>query len=292
MLINQSNLEALFTGYKTAFNEAFSGVQPQWDRVATLVPSTGKAEHYGWLGQFPALREWVGDRVVKNLQAHDWRISNRAFESTVAVPRSDIEDDTYGVYTPLFSQMGDQSAKHPDSLVFALLASGFSELCYDGQYFFDSDHPVGNSTVSNYQSGSGNPWFLLDTRQPIKPLIFQRRRDYQLRQMTRSDDEQVFMRDEYRYGVDARVNAGFGLWQLAYGSKADLTASNYATAYADMMAMENDEGQPLGVSPNLLVVGPSNRAAALEIVMAERNSSGATNVNRNSAEVLVVPWLT
>ena len=53
----------------------------------------------------------------------------------------------------------------------------------------------------------------------IKPVIFQRRRDYDLRRMDMRDDEHVFMRDNYRYGVDARVNAGYGLWQLAYGSK-------------------------------------------------------------------------
>ena len=61
----------------------------------------------------------------------------------------------------------------------------------------------------------------------IKPVIFQRRRDYDLRRMDTRDDEHVFMRDAYRYGVDARVNAGYGLWQLAYGSKQTLNADNY-----------------------------------------------------------------
>jgi micrococcal nuclease len=32
------------------------------------------------------------------------------------------------------------------------------------------------------------------------------------------------MSEEYRYGVRARCNAGFGLWQLAYASKAELNA--------------------------------------------------------------------
>ena len=32
---------------------------------------------YGWLGSFPRLREWIGDRVIRNLSVHDWRIKNR-----------------------------------------------------------------------------------------------------------------------------------------------------------------------------------------------------------------------
>ena len=29
------------------------------------------------------------------------------------------------------------------------------------------------------------------------------------------------MRKEYLYGVDGRYNAGYGLWQLAYGSTGE-----------------------------------------------------------------------
>lgn len=28
----------------------------------------------------------------------------------------------------------------------------------------------------------------------------------------------MFFQDEYLYGVNARYNTGYGLWQLAYGS--------------------------------------------------------------------------
>ncbi len=291
MIINQASLTDLFTGFKAAFAGAFQGVTPNWQRIATLVPSTTKQEKYAWLGQFPRMREWLGDRQIKSMASHDYAIKNKKFESTVAVPRDDIEDDTYGVYTPLFGEMGYSAATHPDELVFGLLAAGFATPCYDGQYFFDTDHPVGGASVSNMQAGGGNPWYLLDTRRPLKPLILQRRRDYALKAMTKVDDEAVFMRDEYRYGVDARVNTGFGFWQQAYGSQAALDGGNFASALAAMMAFSSDEGRPLGVNPDLLVVGPSNRAAALEVVKAERNANGATNINRDAVEVLVVPWL-
>ncbi len=296
MIINQGNLSALFTGFQSAFNNGFNGAQVDWEKVATKVTSQTRDEKYGWLGQFPRLREWVGDRQVKSLAAHDYAVKNKKFESTISVPRDDIEDDSYGVFNPLFQSMGDAAKTHPDELVWALLAAGFTTTCYDGQYFFDTDHPVGDpeagfTSVSNYQSGSGNPWFLLQTSRPLKPIIFQERRAYALKSMVKEDDSNVFMRDEYLYGVDARGNVGYGFWQQAFGSKATLDTASFDANYAAMMAFKSDEGRPLGIKPDLLVVGSSNRAAALDVVLSERLASGASNKNYKAVEVLVVPWL-
>lgn len=291
MIINQANLTALFTGYKAAFNQGFRGITPQWQAIATLVPSTTREEKYGWLGQFPRLREWIGDRHVKNLSAGDYSIKNKKYESTISVPRDDIEDDSYGVFSPLFQEMGHAAATHPDDLVFTLLAAGFTSLCYDGQYFFDVDHPVNGASVSNMQAGAGTPWYLMDASRPLKPLIFQKRRDYALKSMVNMDDERVFMSDEFRYGIDARANAGYGFWQQAFGSKATLDAGNFQSAVAAMMAFTSDDGKPLGIKPTTLVCGPANRAAALTVVQTEHLASGASNINFKAVDVMVVPWL-
>lgn len=292
IIVNRDSLNAMYNGFKTAFNNAFVGVKPMWEKVATLVPSSSKVENYGWLGQFPRLREWVGDRLVKGIAASGYAIANKKFEASVGVPRDDIEDDSYGVLSPLFASMGQASATHPDELVFPLLAAGFSTVCFDGQYFFDSDHPVGAGVASNTGGGSGSGWYLLDTSRPLRPIIFQKRRDYALTSLTDTKDEAVWMRDEYRYGVDARVNVGYGFWQLAYGSKATLDATNFNAAVAAMMAYTSDEGRPLGVTPNLLVVAAANRAAAKALIEAETLASGASNTNFRAVELYVCPWLT
>lgn len=201
-----------------------------------------------------------------------------------------------GQYNVLFSQLGQDSANHPAELLYGLIKSGFNTLCYDGQYFFDTDHPVVDAngvtqSVSNFGGGAGNPWYLFDTTKVIKPFIFQKRQDYKFVALDNPDDPNVFNKKEYVFGVDARCNVGFGLWQLAYASRQGLTAANYATGRSAMMSVQSDNGQPLGIVPNLLVVGPSNEAAAREIATAERNAAGATNVWRGTVEVLVVPWL-
>jgi phage major head subunit gpT-like protein len=299
MIINQGNLSRLYTGFKTSFNEGLGMAKSMYERIATVVPSSTREEKYGWLGKVPRFRKWVGDRVIQNIMAHDYAIKNEPYEVTIGVDRDDIDDDQYGVYSALFKEMGFATAAHPDELVWALAQAGFGGslgLCYDGQFFFDTDHPVidenGDTiSVANTDGGAGSPWFLLDTNRPLKPIIFQRRKNYDFQAMNKPDDTNVFMRKEFIYGVDARVNVGFGFWQFAWGSKQALDATNYAAAREALTGMKGDYGRPLGVMPNLLVVGPSGESAGRKLLNSEVNAAGATNEWKGTAELLVVPWL-
>ena len=295
MIINRANLNMLFTGYKASFQNAFSGITPDFMPFTLEVPSVNSVEQYGWLGNSTAFREWIGDRVIQNLALHDYSIKNKPFENTVGVSRESIEDDSYGLFNPLMGQLGQDSANHPSTLIYELLAGGFAGKCYDGQFFFDTDHPVANKagaevSVSNFQGGSGTAWYLLDTSRVMKPVILQKRKNYNFVSMDKETDENVFMRKEFIYGVDARLNAGYGLWQLAYASKEALDATSFNAAYAAMQNMTGDRGKKLGIKPALLVVPPTLRAKALEIINAEQ-INGTTNINRNAVDVLVTPWL-
>ena len=296
MIINSGNLKTLNVAFKAAFAQAFTDALVDYDQIVLEVKSTTGTEEYGWLGQTTGFREWIGDRVIQNLKQHGYSIKNRTFENTVGVPREAIEDDQYGVYTPLMAQLGQDAKEHPAELVYALLKDGFNQKCYDGQNFFDTDHPVLNKageeqSVSNFQGGSGTSWFLLDTTRMIRPILLQKRKPYNFVAKNQETDENVFTRKEFVYGVDARLNVGFGLWQLAYGSKEALDASSFNDAYASMQSLKGDNERPLNIRPKLLVVPPTLREAALEVVKAERNAAGATNINRDVVDVLVTPWL-
>ena len=296
MIINTSSLQDLFVAFHAAFKAAFSEAPAHFMRIAMKTNSSTEEEIYAWLGQFPAMREWLGDRHIKGLQAHDFKIKNRKFESTVAVPRDKIEDDRYGVFAPMFSEMGRLAKQHPDELIFSLLADGENALAYDGQPFFDTDHVSWDAAgkeaaVSNLQAGALEPWYLFDTSKVVKPLIWQERVPYEFRALNKPEDENVFMRDEHLYGVRARVNAGVGLWQLALKSKGDLTDANYEAARAAMMALRGDGGRLLGIMPNLLIVPPALEAKARKLIVAATGDAGASNVWANSAELIVVPQL-
>ena len=174
MRLTSATLDALRIGFKTTYQDAFDKEASRDDylQIAEVVNSTTGEEKYGWLGELPGMREWIGARVVHGLAEHDYAIKNKDFELTVAVDRNHILDDTLGTYSTRFRALGRASARHPNQLVFAALAGGFDTDCYDGQYFFDTDHPViaENGTkmsVSNYGGGAGTAWYLLATNEII-----------------------------------------------------------------------------------------------------------------------------
>lgn len=296
MDINSTNLQILYRAFNTAFQNGFAGVGTFWQMIASLVPSGTSQEDYGWLGDIKAMREWIGDRVINSIAQHGYAIKNKSWELTQGVDRDKIEDNQVGMYNPLFQMMGDSAAKHPDELIFALLLAGFATTCYDGQYFFDTDHPVlqpdgTTASVSNYQAGAGNPWFLMDLSRPLKPLIFQQRRPPKFVAMDKETDRDVFMRKEYLYGIDCRDNAGFGFWQMAYGSKDVLDKANFEDAYNAMGALKKENGQPLGIKATHLVVGTSNSSAGRTITEAQLINGGDSNINFNRVKLIECPWL-
>ena len=301
MIINSATIREAFQSFNTVFNKAFEETGTQYEKVAMIVPSTTRDESYAWLGAVPSMREWIGNREIKNLAAYGYTIQNRDFELTVSVPRNDVEDDRIGVYGPMFQDLAYSAKCHPDKLVFGLFPRSFTELCFDGKPFISSGHPSGmkgkvqsnkgtykltpdsygaartqmmcitndqgevlnivpdllvvapqkeaiartilmaeeiHQEVNIYRDTAellvvpelaANPeqWFLLCTKRPVRPFIFQNRRQPRLVAKDRPNDDNVFWDREFIYGVDSRCSAGYGLWQLAFGStgEADMPAS-------------------------------------------------------------------
>jgi phage major head subunit gpT-like protein len=296
MIINRAALDGIFTSFRADYQAGTLAAKPLKDRFAMTSQSSTREETYGWLGAYNSLREWIGDRQLNGLVAHGFTIKNRTFENTVSVSREDIEDDMIGVYSGAFQLMGADAAMHPDKLIFELLRAGTTSTCYDGQNFFDTDHPINPDsatagTVSNcdmVNPSDAPEWVLMDTSKVIKPFIFQRRKDYTFVAKDQDSDENAFMRNEYVYGVEARVNAGYGLWQLAYGSNKDLSYANYATARAAMMKLKAPNGNPLGIVPDVLLVSPDYEAKARDLILTPKYNDGAMN---GTAEIIVCPWL-
>lgn len=294
--ITRELLARINTGFKALFQGAFDGASGDWKQIAEHVKSTAQIETYTWLGAIPGMREWIGERFVKKLDRAAYVLRNRKFEATIGVAADDVADDQVGNYAPAFKGLGEAAANHPNELVFEALTKGFDLVCYDGQNFFDTDHPVvvdGEETsVSNMQAGAGPAWFLLCTQKSVKPLVYQDRETPELVEKTdpKSSDA-VFMTDQYLYGAKSRGAAGHTYWQLAFGSKADLTPENYEAARTAMMSLKDDEGKSLNIVPNLLVVGPALEGKAKKIVQASKLANGADNLNQGTAEMLMSTYL-
>lgn len=295
MLVNNAALTQLRIGFSAAFNKGLEMAPKIADQIATTVPSSTASNLYGWLGAIPGLKKWIGEREIQKVEDNDYQIKNEDFELTIGVKRNDIEDDNYGVYTPLMTSMGESTGYHKEERVAEAVKDGFAKACYDKKPFYSDSHKVGDKTVSNktnavldaesfqearqammsLKNEKGKPlnivpdvllvppalehtakmileaeivngttninkglakvvvwpeladkptqWHLLCTTRSLKPFIFQERKKAKFTSLTKDTDENVFMNNEFLYGVDARDGVGYGFWQMAYGSTGDET---------------------------------------------------------------------
>ena len=229
-----------------------------------------------------------------------YAIINKKYEATLGVDRVDIEDDNLGVYRTRAQAEANAVISFFEQGIADLLKNGFTNFCFDGQPFFDTEHPVYPETdgsgeaadVSNIiGDGSGKPWFLLSLSGVLKPFILQERSAPEMDEITEPKNEYVFMKDKYLFGVRYRGNFGYGFWQQAVASKTALTASNYEAARLAMQTFKRDGGDPMGITPTHLVVDPTNESAARQILEAQYIGGGNSNPNFHTAELIVSPWL-
>lgn len=141
---------ATLRGLSAKFDAGFAAASPFYPQLCTIFPSKGADEQYGWLGSMPGVREWTGDRIFNSLRAAHFTLANKLWESSVAIEKDDIDDDRLGMYGPQLEALGAEAAYHPDELLTQVLVAGESSACFDGQYFYDTDHSWGDSgTQSN-----------------------------------------------------------------------------------------------------------------------------------------------
>jgi phage major head subunit gpT-like protein len=118
--------------------------------VSNLFDSNQESETYKWLGQAPVMREWIGGRQAKALRDAGVTITNKTFEATLEVLLDEIRRDKTGQVMVRVRELAQRTNGHWAKLLTDLLIAAESTACYDGQFFFDTDHSEQDSgTQSN-----------------------------------------------------------------------------------------------------------------------------------------------
>ena len=143
-------MDVLFQGFNTNFLNGLEKVPASWQKFCSVIPSGTASNVYPFLEQFGGMREWIGERVTKDLASRKMEVLNRDFEETVAVPGNDIEDDQYGIYSTLIAQMGCHAARLWHDLAVEALVS--NPLWADDLNFFSSERLYGENTICNLSS--------------------------------------------------------------------------------------------------------------------------------------------
>jgi Mu-like prophage major head subunit gpT len=113
--------------------------------VSNLFTSDQASETYNFLGQSPAMREWVGGRQAKGFSGNGLTIVNKHYEATLEITKRDRRRDKTPQIEARVQEFADRAQTHWASLLSTLLLNGPSTVCYDGQYYFDTDHSEGKS---------------------------------------------------------------------------------------------------------------------------------------------------
>lgn len=122
------------------------------DGVANLFGSDQASETYKFLGQTPAMRKWIGGRQAKGFTGQGLTIVNDHYEATIEIQKKDARRDKTGQIRARMAELADRGQTHWASLASTLIVNGATSTCYDGQYFFDTDHTEGENTTNQSNS--------------------------------------------------------------------------------------------------------------------------------------------
>jgi phage major head subunit gpT-like protein len=296
MLITAAAIAALNTTFSTIFKGALGKAPNVLMSLSTPVASTTKLNTYGWMAPLKGMRKWIGPKRVNSLSSLSYKVENEPYETTFSVARDDVEDDNLGLAKPALEDIAGVADAWPDQLLATLIKAGTTTLCYDGQYYFDTDHPVNGGTASNKTGNDAvQAWYILDVGGALKPFIFQTRKKPTFVALTDPQASNVFHLAEYEYSVEARGAAGFGVWQRAHRCTAALSATNFEAVDLAMRSLTDDEGENLGLLADpaniVCLVGVSGKQAAEDLFNEEFTSLGVKNKHYKKARVVYSPRL-
>jgi phage major head subunit gpT-like protein len=153
MDITPSSLAAFFQNLRRDYQAGYTSAPTFYSQVSTTIPSSSEQNIYGWMDFLPQLREWIGERTVRNVVSRSMTATNKLFELTVEVPRTKLEDDQYGLYSPTAQMAGREAAIWPDRQIADAIINGGSTTyngnptSFDGVAFFSNAHPKDPSGV-------------------------------------------------------------------------------------------------------------------------------------------------
>ncbi len=149
------NTAVLQKGIDAMLHNAYTGMikqeyLAQIESIITRVASTSASEKYGWLGDLPGVREWVGDKSLSGLADYDYEIKNKDWYDGFSIDRNEIKDEKIAAIGPRVETLAQSLASFPWELVTDLLINGTTGLAYDGAAFFSN-----RSVNDNLAAGTG-----------------------------------------------------------------------------------------------------------------------------------------
>lgn len=124
------------------------------DPICTpIIRSDQDSETYPWIGQVPQLSAKGGSKKFDQLGTTEWALKNVEYQGGIAFPKKHVLYEKTDQIMIRVSELAQRTQAHWAVLVGALLIAAEATACYDGQYFFDTDHNEGDSGAQSNDIG-------------------------------------------------------------------------------------------------------------------------------------------
>jgi phage major head subunit gpT-like protein len=154
------NPSLLLRGTLNAFLRDLAGAEQQSfvPLIASVIPSDGNKETYGWIGESPVMSEWDGEVHFIPMSDTSYEITNKKYATGIVISRDDLADDQLGGFPLRVNQLARGVVAHRNSLLINALINGTTNTGHDGAAFFSNSHPArGQQTAAqdNLLAGTG-----------------------------------------------------------------------------------------------------------------------------------------
>lgn len=161
-------MENVSKGFSKVFNESLVKQNEDYKKISLEVTSSTIVTDYAWIADLPSMKEWVGDRELKELSAFSYTIKKKDWEATIKVHRDNLIYDNLGIVKPQIQSLAESVSTHYNQMIFKLLES--NSVCFDGKNFFTEDHSVGSQTFSNKGVKALSAEAFLEARREMRSL--------------------------------------------------------------------------------------------------------------------------
>ncbi|KJY83285.1 hypothetical protein TW81_09815 [Vibrio galatheae] len=172
--VTRENLLKLDKGISKLFAKAMEERKAEglYKLIATIIKTKNPTGTYTWLGDFPAMAEWVDARQLKELQAHVYEIVKKDYETSFSVTRDDVIFDNLSTVSIKVDALVEAVIDHYDALVTDLIVTNGN--CYDGKKFFathtkgSGDDAVDYTNLTNHKLNKDNVFTVVAKMKAIK----------------------------------------------------------------------------------------------------------------------------
>jgi len=156
-----AKLQALNEKVPQIFTAAFQNADVRTDDIVNEVPIAYPSFTLAALADLPMMRDWIGEKQVKNLTVISHTATAQDQELTIKIPRDAVVYDNLGLYSDHITLMGNQARKLKDQRVARIMLNGTAAgpqnqyVGFDGVPVFSAIHSFveGGATQSNNNTG-------------------------------------------------------------------------------------------------------------------------------------------